>query len=237
MSGVLPLSILVVDDDPDQRAICRASLRQGIPGVEVLCAGDGDECLAVADSRPLNVVVLDYMMPGMDGIQVLRRLHREFPDLVIIVATGCGDEAVAVEAMKQGATDYVMKSLDYHAMLPAVLRRALDVQRQKRELEEERTRGIQLATIVQTTRALAHEINNPLQVIASTCEVIAAALTDRDPALAQQAGEMMGVCERISDVIRRLHAVTTPVTEMRMGLQVLDINASVQPAVGGSAET
>jgi|GEM_PF-1009567 len=228
--------ILVVDDDPDQLAVCRMALQRGFPHGEVVVMRSGQECIHHLSSVGAEAVILDYKMPGMNGIEVLRHIRDSWPDALVILVTGYGDEAVAVEAMKLGAADYVMKSMDYATVLPAVLSRCLDIRDRERELEAERTRNIQLATVIQTTRALAHEINNPLQVISGTCELLSLMLTPTDPALGKQAGDLVTVCDRIADVIRRLYKVTNPVSQMRMGIAMLDIEASSPaPDAPGSA--
>lgn len=226
------VGILVVDDDPDQLAVCRIALQRGFPQSQVLGARSGMECLDRLSAREVDVVVLDYKMPGMSGIDVLGRVRATWPGVLVILVTGYGDEAVAVEAMKLGAADYVMKSLDYATVLSSVLSRCLDIRDRERELESERTRNIQLATVVQTTRALAHEINNPLQVISGTCELLSTALLEVDASLAEQAGGLVGVCDRIAEVIRRLYKVTNPVCQTRMGMAMLDIEASSSAAEG-----
>lgn len=226
MSDQATLRILIADDAPDQSAVCRSSILREFPSASIACVSTGTECLARAEAGECDVIILDYKMPGMDGLEVLRRISQLRPHPLAILSTGYGDEAIAVEAMKLGASDYVMKSLDYAAVLPSVLARCLEIQRQQQELEAERTRNIQLAAIIQTTRALAHEINNPLQVIAGTCELLAVEFEKHDPFHARQATDLVTVCDRIADVIRRLYNVTHPVSQTRMGIDMLDIEAS-----------
>ncbi|NLC56848.1 MAG: response regulator [Armatimonadetes bacterium] len=236
MPETATVRLLLVDDDPDQLDLCRVNLERGLANAQVTCARSGDECLALMRTQEFDAVILDYKMPGMDGIAALRQVRQLQPKTLPVVMTGYGDEGVAVAAMKQGAADYVMKTLDYARVLPSVIARCLEIQRQQRELEAERTRNIQLAMVIQTTRTLAHEVNNPLQVITGTAELLAGALAEREPELAARAAKMVDVCEQIANVIRRLYRVTNPTCQTRMGLAMLDLDASSAQDPGEDAD-
>ena len=99
--------MLVVDDDPTVSDVVRRYLEQD--GCEVRLAADGaDGLAAVAEQRP-DLVVLDLMMPGIDGLEVCRRLRRRLPDLPVIMLTALGEEADRVLGLEVGADDYVTK--------------------------------------------------------------------------------------------------------------------------------
>jgi DNA-binding response OmpR family regulator len=99
--------VLVVDDDPTVSDVVRRYLEQA--GCEVRLAADGaDGLAAVATQRP-DLVVLDLMMPGIDGLEVCRRLRRQLPDLPIVMLTALGEEADRVLGLEVGADDYVTK--------------------------------------------------------------------------------------------------------------------------------
>ncbi|MDQ0363793.1 response regulator transcription factor [Catenuloplanes indicus] len=100
-------SVLVVDDDPIVSDVVRRYLEQD--GCEVRLAADGAAGLAaIAAARP-DLVVLDLMMPGVDGLEVCRRLRREQPDLPVVMLTALGEEADRVLGLEVGADDYVTK--------------------------------------------------------------------------------------------------------------------------------
>ncbi|GIE90999.1 DNA-binding response regulator [Actinoplanes regularis] len=99
--------MLVVDDDPTVSDVVRRYLEQD--GCEVRLAADGaDGLAAIAAQRP-DLVVLDLMMPGIDGLEVCRRLRRQLPDLPVIMLTALGEEADRVLGLEVGADDYVTK--------------------------------------------------------------------------------------------------------------------------------
>ncbi|WP_250036401.1 response regulator transcription factor [Paractinoplanes maris] len=99
--------VLVVDDDPTVSDVVRRYLEQD--GCRVRLAADGLAALAaVAEDRP-DLVVLDLMMPGLDGLEVCRRLRHRLPELPVVMLTALGDEADRVVGLEVGADDYVTK--------------------------------------------------------------------------------------------------------------------------------
>lgn len=99
--------ILIVDDEADVLNILSRNF--ALEGYEVATASNGHEAMIKAVEKQPNVVLLDYMMPVIDGLDVLREIKKEMPDVFVIVVTGQGSEDVAVEAMKRGASDYIRK--------------------------------------------------------------------------------------------------------------------------------
>ncbi|NTU59750.1 MAG: sigma-54-dependent Fis family transcriptional regulator [Deltaproteobacteria bacterium] len=104
-------TVLVVDDDPGIREYLQNLLSLG--GYRVETAPGGAEALArLDDGVEPGVVILDIMMPGMDGLSALARLRDRDPDLPVIMLSGIGQTSVVVEAMKAGAYDYIDKSFE-----------------------------------------------------------------------------------------------------------------------------
>ena len=118
--------VLVVDDDPGVRYTLREILVS--EGLAVDEAADGAEALAKLEAHPAALVVTDLRMPGMDGMELLRRLVARAPAPRVVVITAHGSERQAVEAMKAGAYDYFRKPFDNEELL-AVVRRALEAVR------------------------------------------------------------------------------------------------------------
>jgi DNA-binding response OmpR family regulator len=116
--------ILVVDDEPNIRRIVTSYLRT--EGFDVAEAADGAEALAAFGRVDPDLVVLDVMMPGMDGIEVLRELRRR-SDVYVIMLTARAEETDRVVGLSVGADDYVTKPFgakELVARVKAVLRRA-----------------------------------------------------------------------------------------------------------------
>ena len=100
-------SILIVDDEESMRDACRQVLAP--EGFALKEASSGDGVLEMIRHESFDLVILDLKMPGMDGMEILRRLHEESPDTAAIVITGYPTVESAVEAMKLGAADFLPK--------------------------------------------------------------------------------------------------------------------------------
>jgi DNA-binding NtrC family response regulator len=122
--------ILVVDDDPSVGTVLQALVKQaGMRAVHVL---DGDAALAAVDETPFDLVITDLRMPGMDGMTLLERLGERVPDLPVVMLTAHGTVPLAVEAMRAGAADFLLKPFDRDELL-YVLDKVLRTSRQAAE--------------------------------------------------------------------------------------------------------
>jgi DNA-binding NtrC family response regulator len=115
--------ILIVDDDAASRRLLEVRLRA--LGCDTITAADGQEALATVRQEPPALMLLDLQMPRMGGMEVLRTLRRDALDLPVIVITAHGSIEAAVEAMREGACDFLPKPFDPHH-LEIVVRKALE---------------------------------------------------------------------------------------------------------------
>ena len=102
--------ILVVDDDESLRWVTQAQLQQS--GYEASAAASGREALDRVREDPPDLVITDLMMPGMSGLDLLKRIRAEYPEVIVIMVTAFGAVDTAVEAMKAGAYDYITKPVN-----------------------------------------------------------------------------------------------------------------------------
>jgi two-component system response regulator AtoC len=112
----------VVDDEPGIGKVLGALLHQ--EGIGSHYASSGPEALAVLASRPVDVVVSDLRMPGMDGMQLFARVRARWPEVPVVFLTAHGTVGLAVEAMRAGAADFLLKPVDREELLYTV-RKAL----------------------------------------------------------------------------------------------------------------
>ncbi|MFT3838614.1 MAG: sigma-54 dependent transcriptional regulator [Myxococcaceae bacterium] len=118
-------TVLVVDDEPRLRQAVVDILGQVT--IDALQAGDATEALKLLRTRPVDVVLTDLRMPGqMDGMELLKQVHTEWEDVPIIMMTAHGTVSLAVDAMKNGAFDFLEKGFERDGLLHTV-RKALDV--------------------------------------------------------------------------------------------------------------
>jgi len=147
MSNHAKIRILVVDDEASARSGLEKLLRQ--EGFEVESADGGAAALALRDERTFDVVVTDLKMPGMDGVDLMKRLKELDRDLPVIVVTAFSDVSSAVNAMRAGAEDYLTKPVDFEALILAVdraiERRDLRVEAEglRRQLREREGAGLE----------------------------------------------------------------------------------------------
>jgi signal transduction histidine kinase/DNA-binding response OmpR family regulator len=118
------IRVLIIDDSPDDQLLYRRALTKGAEIIyDIVGAENGDDGLArMADISP-DCVLLDYSLPGRNGIEVLKRLRQHHPFLAVAMLTGQGNEAVAVAAIQEGAQNYISKS----SITPETLQRAVCV--------------------------------------------------------------------------------------------------------------
>src|SRR5437667_274742 len=163
--------ILVVDDEVELKNILVEALAS--QGYETVGFSNGEEALAVLRSEAFDVVLTDLMMPGMDGITLVRESLQIDPHVVAIVMTGQGTIQTAVDAMKVGAFDYVLKPFRLQNVLP-VLTRAMNTRHMRLE-------NLQLRETV-AIYELAHTIAFTLdpQTIISKLADVALQQTDAD---------------------------------------------------------
>ncbi|MBU2264536.1 response regulator [Patescibacteria group bacterium] len=128
------LRILLVEDNPDHAELAGRALLREAHVNEVVRVESGQDCLErLANDCNFDLILLDYDLPGIDGLETLRKINKNGYDMPVIMVTGHGNEAVAAEAIKIGAYDYVVKSGNYLAALPAVVMKALENHRIKKE--------------------------------------------------------------------------------------------------------
>src|ERR1051326_9583065 len=118
--------ILIVDDEENVCALFNRVLAKD--GYDVDSAASGEEALAKLEERPFDLVITDLKMPGMDGMELLARGKAAQPATTFIMLTAFGTVQSAVEAMKQGAYDYLVKPVD-KAEIRIVAAKALELQR------------------------------------------------------------------------------------------------------------
>ena len=117
------IRILVVEDDHDHAAIVRRTLERQDFGVTVV--GDGPACLEAVAAQAYSLILLDYSLPRMNGLQVLAELRARGVWAPVVMVTAQGDERLAIESMKAGGMDFVVKTSGYLVALPTVLRKVL----------------------------------------------------------------------------------------------------------------
>jgi twitching motility two-component system response regulator PilH len=115
----MPL-VLIVDDSPtEQHVFCKALERHGY---ETVVASDGEEAIAIAEQVRPEVIVMDVVMPGMNGFQATRRLSRNpvTAEIPVVIVSAKGQETDRIWGLRQGAAQYLVKPIDIKDLVAAV---------------------------------------------------------------------------------------------------------------------
>lgn len=130
MTPTPPLTILAVDDEPNMRRLLEISLRQA--GYRALSASNGREALEILQQQQIDLVVSDLHMPGTNGLQLLEALRKQYENLPFIMVTAQGEIKTAVQAMKLGASDYILRPFELET-LEVAIEKAFTIKRIKQE--------------------------------------------------------------------------------------------------------
>jgi DNA-binding NtrC family response regulator len=112
---MVPMKLLLVDDEADFRNTLLKRMKRR--DVDVSGVDSGESAITFMETHPVDVVILDVRMPGMDGIETLKSIKARYPLTEVIMLTGHASMEVAIEGMEMGAFDYLMKPMDMDELL------------------------------------------------------------------------------------------------------------------------
>jgi len=138
--------LLLIDDEPDILRVLSMSLKAD--GYDVVSASNGTEGVAVFEKEKPDIVITDIKMPGMDGIEVLKKVKELNADTEVIIITGHGDIENAIEALKHGASDFINKPVRDEALSIALgrAREKFDIKQQLKEYTTDLEKKVAAAT-------------------------------------------------------------------------------------------
>ena len=139
-----PLRVVLVDDNPDDRVLTARELEREFGAIAVEQVAGPESLKQVLEAGEFDLVITDYQLHWSNGLEVLRAVKARWPHRPVVMFTGTGSEEIAVEAMKAGLDDYVLKSPKHFRRLPATVRLALARAEERRAREEAEARYQQL---------------------------------------------------------------------------------------------
>ena len=128
--------VLIVDDNQDHQILMEEALKQFMQEVDIVFVSTGEECILELSKADYSLIVIDYNLSDTNGLEVLREINSKEYHCPVIMVTAFDDENVAVEAMKLGARDYIVKSGDYLKRLPTIVHKVLQETMLKEEKKE-----------------------------------------------------------------------------------------------------
>ena len=174
-----PLHILHLEDDPNDAMLIQATLEQGGIKPVIKQVTNQADFSTVLERDGIDLVISDFALPGFDGLTALKLVRERRPDTPFILVSGTLGEEQAVEALKSGATDYVLKER-LARLVPAVSRamEELAIRTERRRLEQQFIEAQKMEVIGHLASGVAHDFNNILGVIIGYSDLM---LVESDP--------------------------------------------------------
>lgn len=222
----VPARLLVVDDDEGLLVLIADALRS--EGYEVEALASGRAALRWLDRHTPDLVLLDHRLADVESSEMIARLESAAPRLPFLVVTGQGDERVAVDVMKRGALDYVMKDTAMLDLLPAVVRRALDGIARERALaaaraEHQRLEAEVLAASERERLSIGADLHDGLGQLLTAVEFMCTALKEdtarAQPEISRRLDQMGGLLREAIAQTRFLSRGLVPIGEGAEALQ------------------
>ncbi len=167
------LHVLIVEDSPDDAELLVLNLERGGLRIEWERVDTADKMQQAIDKKQWNIVIADYVMPRFNGLDALKLTRQKYPDLPFIIVSGTIGEEVAVEAMKTGAQDYIMKD-NMTRLVPAVKRELKEAasRHEKREADKKIKHLNQVLLAVRDVNQLITREKNREQLIQKACNIL-----------------------------------------------------------------
>ena len=207
--------ILVVDDEPSMGLLL--SERLGLEGYTCRVSQSGEEALTLLGADPADLVICDLHMPGMSGLELMEEIRQKHPRAGLLVASGVDDRRIIIEAMKNGAADFLVKPIQFDSLVSSV-QRTLEMKRLELEIEHYKKNLENL--VEQRTRQLQAAMRRIELTYDETLEALGAALDLRDT---DTAGHSQRVTRYCSEIAQRAGCSPDQLKQIRRGAYLHDI--------------
>jgi two-component system cell cycle sensor histidine kinase/response regulator CckA len=220
-----PLRILHLEDDPNDAALVRSTLEAEGISCAITWVRGRDDFVVALERGGIDLVISDFSLPAFDGLSAVGTVRAKWPDLPFILVSGTLGEELAIDSLKSGATDYVLKDHLFR-LVPAVRRAMQEVEEraERRRLEAQFIEAQKMEVLGQLASGVAHDFNNILAVIIGYSDLI---MSDHGPGspLRKYTEEIRHASERAAGLTRQLLVFGRKQTVQRV---VLDLNVVVK---------
>src|SRR6266849_9951353 len=211
------IQVLIVDDEPSARNVLGVVLAQ--IGLRCEKAANGEEALRILEARQIDAVISDLHMPGISGMELLAKVRRLYPHLVFLMVTGMDDVRVGIQAMQEGADDYLVKPFQVEAqVVSGSLTRALHKKRLEEEVERYR-HGLE-KIVAEQTQQLREALSQIERSYEHTLEALGAAIDLRD---SPTAGHSWRVFRYSIEIAKGMGGLEHQLRNIAMGAWLHDI--------------
>jgi two-component system, cell cycle sensor histidine kinase and response regulator CckA len=220
-----PLRILHLEDDPNDAALVQSALEADGISCTGICVQSRADFVAALERGGIDLVLSDFSLPSFNGFSAIATVRARWPDLPVILVSGSLGEELAVDSLKNGATDYVLKDRLFR-LAPAVRRAIQEVEEraERRRLEGHFIEAQKMDVIGQLVSGVAHDFNNILAVIIGYSDLITTDLGSDSP-LRKYIEEIRQASERAAGLTRQLLVFGRKQTVVPV---VLDLNDVVK---------
>jgi DNA-binding response OmpR family regulator len=218
------MKILIAEDNVTTRRILETILVKW--NYDVISACDGNDAWEkLQENDPPKLIILDWMMPGIDGVEICRRLRRtdSVDPMYIILLTSRDEKNDVVEGLGAGADDYISKPFDTEE-----LRARIDVGRRVVDLQTALLEKEKLQVIFEMTGAICHELTQPMQAISGNSELMLMSIQKDDP-LYRNVKTIKDQIDRMGDITQKLKRVTRYKTKDYINSKIIDLDSAATP--------
>lgn len=220
----LPLRILHLEDDPYDAELVQTTLEAAGIASSTTCVHNRDDFVAALESGDIDLILSDFSLPAFDGLSAVAIARAGWPELPVILVSGSLGEELAIDSLKKGATDYVLKQR-LSRLGPAVLRAMTEVgtRAERQRLETQLIEAQKREVLGQLAGGVAHDFNNILSIIIGYIDLISDGLEAVSP-LKQYAEEVRQASDRAVGLTRQLLLFSS---QEKVDAVVLDLNEVV----------
>jgi two-component system, cell cycle sensor histidine kinase and response regulator CckA len=216
-----PLHILHLEDNPNDAALVQSTLEVGGIPCATTCVQNHDDFVAALERGGIDLILSDFALPHFDGLSAVKIVRTKWPAIPLILVSGVLGEEQAIDSLRSGATDYVLKQR-LTRLVPAVRRAMQEVEErvEHKQLEAQFIEAQKMEVVGQLAGGVAHDFNNILAVIMGCSELIASKLGADSP-LQKYTEEIRHASESAAGLTRQLLVFSRKQTVQPV---VLDLN-------------
>lgn len=205
--------MVIIEDEEAHFKLMERAIVKNLPHASVSYFKDANACLEKLDEITPDIIITDYLLPGMNGIEFLKALKHKNNEIPVIMITGQGDETIAANSIKLGAWDYIVKSADFFVLLPTVVEKVLREWELKESLRKSERRFHVLSQQLMKTqeierKRLSCDLHDHLAQDLSTLKIGIDTLIDNHTELPVK------IKQKVSDLSDMAHKIIMDVREM-----------------------